>query len=271
MSVDQTPKVERTHDGTGNPIGSLSGAIDVHQADVHIELRNRHFIDFDSATESPSVAIVAGDTVVLVADTTGFVVGGEIVIKDAGGDVREHHFVITAVVLNTSIAVDRPIDKAYTTSAVLEVVLINMNVVGSLAAPLVYEVTPPSDETWHLTRVIVSITDATAMDDAEFGGLGTTLTNGVTLRENKSSGTYSTITNWKNNGQMAEDMFNVEYVTRSLPAGSYGLRGRFTFTNAGAIIKLNGSTGDKLEILIQDDLTGLLTFTMKAQGHIEGT
>jgi hypothetical protein len=267
MGITQIPEVERQHDGLGNPIGSLDGALDIHDADVHIVLINRHFIDFDSATENPSVAIVAGDTVILVADTTGFAVGNHIVIKDTGGDVREHHFDITAVVVNTSITVDRPIDIAYTTSATLEVVTLNMNVVGSLAAPLIYEVTPPSDEVWHIERVLLSITDQTAMDDALFGGI-TALTNGVVLIEDKTIN--QTITNWKTNAHMKEDMYDVNYSLKA-PAGFYGLNGRFTFERMGAIIKLDGSVGDSLKIYIQDDLSGLDTFRMKAQGHTEGT
>ena len=255
------------HDGTGNAIGSLDGAINVHDADTHIHLINQHFHDYDTPTENPSVAIVAGDTVILVADTTGFVVGDHILIEDAGGDVREHHFDITAVVVNTSITVDRPIDIAYTTSATLQEVIINMaSVVGTLAAPIVYMIAPPSDEIWHIERVLISITDQTDMDDALFGGI-TALTNGVALIEDKTAN--HTITNWKANYMMKEDMFDVHYSLKA-PAGFYGLSGRFTFEKAGAIVKLDGSAGDTLEIYIQDDLTGLDTFRMKAQGHIEG-
>lgn len=261
------------HDGAGNPIGShvepggTNYSINTHNAHVHTELVNRHFLDFDSATESPSVAIVSGDTVILVADTTGLVVGGHIVIRDASSNIHEHHFNITAVVVNTSVTVNRPIDIAYTTSAVLEVVIMNMNVVGSLAVPLVYEVKPPSNEVWHINRVIISITDNAAMDDSLFGGIAA-LTNGVVLRDNST--VNHTITNWLSNQHMIEDMYDITYALKA-PAGSYGLRGRFTFTKNDVVIRLDGSIGDTLEILIQDNLAALSTFTMKAQGHIEGT
>jgi len=255
------------HDGSGNAIGSLGGAINIHDADVHTVLVNRHFIDFDAATENPSVAIAEGDTIILVADTTGFVVDGHIVIKDASGDIMEHHLDITAVVVNTSITVDRPIDIAYTTSATLEVVMINMAAtVGSLAAPIVYEVTPPSNEVWHIKRVLFSLTDQTAMDDSLFGGI-TALTNGVVLVEDKA--VNQTITNWKTNGHEKEDMYDVSYSLKA-PAGFYGFNGRFTFEKMGAIVKLDGSLGDSLKVYIQDDLTNLDTFRMKAQGHKEG-
>jgi hypothetical protein len=254
-------------DGTGNAIGSLDGAIDVHQADVHTALISRHLIDFDSSTEAIS-SVSAGDTVLLVASTTGFVDGDSVVLKDSDGYVREHHFEVIAVVADTSIELDTPVSTDYATGTVEEVIL-NCAVDGS-GATVVYEAGPPADEVWHITRLNISITDETAMDDSEFGGLGSALEYGVVVRENKNSGTYSTLTNWKVNGNMVEDMYDVTYVARTLPAGSYGLRGRWTFEKAGVIVKLDGSTSDKIEVLIQDDLTGLLTFKMKVQGHKEG-
>ncbi len=255
------------HDGNGNVINSLNGALNVHDADSHIELVNRHFLDFDTATENPTGAISPGDTLVTVADTTGFAVGNPIVIRDAAGDIRESRFVITDLVVNTSITVDRPIDIAYTTSALLELVIDNMNVVGTLAAPLIYTVTPPSDEVWHIARVLISITDNAAFDDTRFGSIAGGIANGLTIRENKTA--LNTLTNWKTNQGMVEDMYDVEY-SESAPAGSDGLRGRFTLKKAGVIVRLDGSVGDSLEVLIQDDLSALDLIRMKAQGHKEG-
>jgi hypothetical protein len=259
------------HDNAGNPIGSylepggVNYSLNVHDAHVHTILVNRHFLDFDSATESPSVAVTAGDYVIAVADTTGFAAGNHIVIRDAGGDVREHHFDIISLVVNTSITLNRPVAIAYTTSAVLEKVILNMNVVGSIAAPLTYSITPPSDEIWHISRIILSMTDQTAMDDSLFGGLAA-LTNGVVL-VNYSTMNH-TVTHWKTNQHIIEDMYDVTYSAKA-PAGFYGLRGRFTFTESDVVIRLVGSASDTLNILIQDDLSGLDTFSIKAQGHIE--
>ena len=253
-------------DGAGNAISSLGGALNIHNADVHIHFINEDFYDLDTPTEAPSVAITAGDTVIAVADTTGFVVGDFIIILDAGGDKREEIFKITAVVVNTSIAVDRPIDIAYTTSATLQEIIINMNKVGTLAAPIVYSIAPPSDEVWHITRLLISMTDQTAMDDALFGGI-TALTNGLAIIENKT--VNHTITNWKSNSDLVRDMYDVTYSDKA-PSGFYGLRGRFTIYRSEAILRLDGANGDTLDVYVQDDLSGLDTVRINAQGHIEG-
>jgi hypothetical protein len=255
-------------DGIGNVIGSLNNSLNVHNADVHTKIISRHFKNFNGATVNPSSAISPGDILINVTNTTGFAVGNEIVIKDSSGDIREHLFIITNLVVNTSITVDKPIERSYTTSATLEIVISNMNVNGSLSTPIIFEIKPPSDEIWHLTRLLMSITDDTVgqFDDSKFGSLAP-LTNGVSLRENKSN--LFNIENWKNNAELIITMFDVVY-SDSAPAGNEGLRGRFTFARADAIVKLDGSLDEKIEVLIQDDLTSLTGFIMKCQGHIEG-
>lgn len=148
----------------------------------------------------------------------------------------------------------------------MEKVVVNMNVNGSLSSPIIYEIKPPDDEIWHITRTLISITDQTVMDDSKFGGIAA-LANGVVLRENKTIN--DTITIWKSNQTMIEDMFNVVYSDKA-PAGYYGLRGEYYFGDIAVALKLDGSIGDKLEILIQDDLRNLDTFKIKAQAHKEG-
>ncbi len=65
-------------------------------------------------------------------------------------------------------------------------------------------------------------------------------------------------------------MYDVTYAARSGGGGAYGTNARGTFKNAGAVIYLDGDLGDYAEILIQDDLSGLTSFRIKAQGHPEG-
>lgn len=255
----------------GEQIQSLNGALNVHEADVHTDMINRHFINFDTSTESPNAAITSGDTVVFVDSTTGFSADDDIVIKDAIGNVIEQHFVVTAISVDVSITLDRPIDNDYTTSASLEEVVENLNVDGTLASPIIFELGPPSNEIWHIERILFNITDNTTgqCDDSKFGMISP-LTNGLVLRENKNSGALlKTISIWKSNSQMKQDMFDV-VCSPSAPAGFEGLSGRFTIKNSGSIIKLDGANGDKIELLVQDTLSSTVTIHYKAQGHKEG-
>lgn len=256
----------------GEEIQSFGGALNVHDTDLHDEMVNRHLINFDGSIESPNTAITSGDVDVLVDSTAGFGADDDIVIKDASGNVIEQHFVITAIDVDVSITVDRPIDNDYTISASIEEVNHNLNVDGTLASPVIFELGPPSDEVWHIERLLFSITDNTTgqCDDSKFGMISS-LTNGLVFRENKNSGALlRTISIWKSNSQMKQDMFDV-LCSPSAPAGFEGLSGRFTIKNTGSIIKLDGSNGDKIELLVQDPLSSTVTIHYKAQGHIEGT
>jgi len=132
---------------------------------------------------------------------------------------------------------------------------------------LIFELDPPYGTVWQLTRILPTIIDGTVMDDAKFGGISA-LTNGVTLKATTEAGRVAIFGNWKSNQDLKLDMYDVGYSDKA-PAGSYGLSGRWTFTNAEVVAELDGDDADqKMEILIQDDLTDLIDFRVKAQGRV---
>ena len=68
---------------------------------------------------------------------------------------------------------------------------------------------------------------------------------------------------------MKLDMYDVLYSDKA-PAGNNGTNGRWTFTKAEVVAELDGDASpiQKLEVLVQDDLTGLISFTMRGQGRV---
>lgn len=111
------------------------------------------------------------------------------------------------------------------------------------------------------------MTHGSSGDMGKFGGISK-LTYGLQGRV-LSSGAYISYTNWKSNGDMARDMYDVVFDARSGGGGDFGTTARFTFQNLGTALELNGDNGDELQFLIQDDLTGLDTFELGVQGHIK--
>ena len=110
---------------------------------------------------------------------------------------------------------------------------------------------------------------STAGDFDLFGDLAA-LTNGVVLRA-KVGGNYGTLTNWKTSGDIHVDTGEVTFHLRSSGGGTHGTSANGAFKKrTGAIMRLDGDTGDAFEVYIQDDITGLNFFNMKVQGHIEG-
>lgn len=252
--------------GEVESVNSYKGALNVHQGDVHQVIVNEDFAEDDTASTTVSTASIAGDTALIVADTGGFSASDAVVILESG--VKEPSYpIVTAIAAGTpgTLTLDRPLDNAYSTSATVERVVTDMTAaVGTLAAHISYKISPPPGEIWHIMRILLSITSASSPDDGKFGGISA-LTNGVVLRQNLSTGTR-TISNWKSNSDMKADMYDLVYSDKA-PAGQYGTNGRFTFKKVDFVPELNGDDGDYLEILIQDNLSTLGSFNMKAQGH----
>lgn len=256
------------HDGEGNPIGSLNGALDIHDADVHTVPVNEYFSRALGINSDLAVAAAAGDTQVTVVNGAVFTVG------DFLGSVdfpSESIFKQITVIAGNLITLDAPLDNAYPVGAQIDVFQIDMNVSGTLASPASFKFIPAQNQVWHIVRFLFSMTHSTAGDLGLFGNQPK-LTNGSVLRAyNGLTGTYRTFMNIKDNADTKNNMYDVEFDTRSGGGGTYGTSGRGSIKlGTGAVPKLNAENGDYFEILIQDNITGLNSFRMKVQGHIEG-
>ena len=258
-------------DGTGRPVNSLSGALNVHDADVHIHPVNHYFYQ-ELATYALASPITSQNTSLTVTNATGIVAGSRLHITDTANSNHDHDILLVVTVVGNVVTVNRPIDKAYAiATTVIKRVTIEMTVVGSLASPQSFKLLPSPGEVWHLTSLDFSITDNAAMDDATFGGVPQ-LTNGVIIRGIDSTlNEYETFSHWRTNASFGKDGFSTSYSSKA-PAGVYGFSGSLDFhTRYGAIVRLSNTTTEVsyMEILIQDDLSSLSTFEIKVHGHIE--
>lgn len=262
-------------DGEGNPLSSYyHGAtgeyvLNVHNADVHGIPINQPFHQHTGTATTLTVAVNpdGSDSTITVASAVGFAVGDKIQI---GGD--DNHTGIKyeiLLIVGTVFTLDSRIDFGWPIGAEVEKVLTNMNLVGTLATPQEFIVKPNATQVVHITRIIIEMTDATNGDLGDFGGIAGLLTNGVLIRANVN-GQYGTFANWKSNGEIKGDMYDFDFDFRAGGGGVYGFTGRGSFSRIGVAVRLDGAVGDFMEIYVQDDLSPLLTFTIKAQGHVEG-
>ena len=249
-------------------VETFDHALKVTDGLVHKNFVNAYFTRDTGITANVAVAITAGDRAITVDDDTGFVIGDFCQLRENG--FTEFTLLKILTVVADVITFNRPIDNDYTTAADLFVVSKNMAVDGSVT-PVSFRLTPPTmgaESKWQITRILISLTHAQAGDDGKFGG-GSALTRAVLLRSNRS-GIARTATQWFTNGDMKADMFNVEYSDKA-PAGLNGTSGRWTFTESGAVVELEGFDGDFAEVLVQDAVdAGNTTFEIKAQGRIFG-
>jgi hypothetical protein len=206
------------------------------------------------------------DTTLTLTDTTGFIDGRTVGIFS--GDDPDVFYLgrqLGAPAGNV-ITLDTPIDRIYPVGSVIASVDTNMAVDGS-GTTKVFQIGPVgegSNSTIHITRIFGHITDGTVMDDGKFGGISA-LTNGIVLRHNND--VIQNIWNVKSNGDLSLICDDFTYSDNS-PSGEFGLRFENYFAGQerhGVIIQV--LPGDTLEVLIQDDLTDLISFQMVAQGH----
>jgi hypothetical protein len=252
--------------GLVEDVTSYRGALDVNSAWVHRKIVNETYHQHTGDSTTPSVAISGGDISITFTSVAGFAIGSQCKLTE--GSTQEGGLLTVTDITALVVTMDRPIGNDYTTAADIAEVTTNMAVSGTLAAPEIFEIDPPEGVVWQFTRIMASITDNASMDDSRFGGIAA-LTNGVTLRATTTAGRTIVFANWKSNYDMKLDMFDVAYSDKS-PAGFYGLNTRWTFTKSEVVAELDGDASpvQKLEVLIQDDLTDLETFYQRGQGRV---
>lgn len=222
-------------------------------------------VDLWAVLPDTSYTLSAGTSVndesITVTDSTGISNDDVICIKEKA---RYYQGLVTGVVGNV-VSLDVPLDEAFTTSAVVENAAYDLAVDGS-STTQVFKVAAPANATWHIYRIVFTITDNSAMDDSKFGGI-TALTNGVLIRA--SNGIAKNIFNVKSNSDFASIAYDLTYSDKA-PAGSFGLRCRRTFNGEeknGVVLALHGNDGDTFEFWVRDDLTDLSSFKIRVQGH----
>lgn len=172
---------------------------------------------------------------------------------------------------NWDLILDTPLDFAYTIAGGCSERDPDLsNYIGTIENPVIFAVTPANlapGTRWDITRVTMVMIDSSTMDDSKFGGI-TSLINGIVLRYVNTI--IKNIFNVKNNGEFALRAYDVSYADRA-PAGFFGIRIRRSFSGQdknGVTIRLNGDTRDELQLILQDDLTGLDKFNIVVQGHV---
>ena len=245
--------------------------IDVNgQVPVNVNDQTTQSIDFlfgrlDTLT-TLSAQADPDDTTLTLTSATGFVAGTRVGVFSADDpDVFYLGGQIGAPAGNV-ITVDTPIDQTLPNTSAIAGTTMNMAVDGS-STTQIFQIGPVgagSTSVVQITRLLGSLLDSTAMDDGKFGGI-TALTNGIVLRKN--DGVMKNLWNAKTNADLQLICFDFKYSDKA-PGGQFGANFRNTYGGQGAhgvVIEL--LPGEYLEVLIQDDLTGLDDFRMMAQGH----
>jgi len=259
----------RISDNNGDVVSTTANSLDVMLSDATTPPVDTYFLKgldrFCLLSNAEASTITNLNYTIFVSNNNGRVsVGDEIQLLDV---VANWEFYAIAKITNGdgSVILDRPIDHTFTTNTCInQTVTSEMAVDGSLTNQIftVRAGTNPID----ITRILLVISDAGSMDDGKFGVLAS-LSNGVVVRT--VDGFNKTIFNWKNNGEIGLFCYDTDYVAAAQgPAGSESFKARITFAGQskhGVALRLSGD--DVLQVVIQDNLSGLDSFKIVAQGH----
>ena len=227
--------------------------------------------NFNQVTNSTTLngAVAVDDRTIVVTSATGISVGSYIILFDPAS-VRFSTFYAT-VVAGTTITLDSPIDFAYPDGTFVDVAITDLSVNGASTSQvfgLRGTGTPPGVElTMHVTRIIFQMITGSAVDLSLFGNISK-LTNGLLLRTR--NGKYKNVFNVKDNAEIAGVMYDWNPFAATNPVqGIDGFVSRLTFGSPGKIgVVIHLPIGEDLEVHVQDDLTGITSFKMWAEGHI---
>lgn len=252
-------------DNALNPLGGL---------DVNIQDQTTPPIDFfftQIKATPTTVAIEASvdDYDVNVTSASGCSIGDYVGIFNA--DDSSNNRAYFGTILNISVNVitlDTPLDFPFQVGNTFACFTRNINEANgsSVAEIFQIEVGPNATQSIDINRLMISFLTNDVVNLAKFGDL-LKLTRGCVLR--RVNGTIHNIWNVKDNGELANLSFDYDPYTALNPAqGQDGAKFRFTLNGQdkhGVAIRLN--PGDKLQLIVQDDLRALQQFRIIGEGH----
>jgi hypothetical protein len=265
-------------DENDNPYGNtvddiINGIVNGGKSEVFISDQTTDAIiqKFNQVHNSTTLngAVAIDDTQIIVTDATGIVAGSHVILFDPASVRFMSCKALTPS--GTTIPIDRPLDFAFPDGTFVDVAITDMAVDGSTTTQIFglrgTGAPPGVDLKVDITRIIITMLTTNAPAYNLFGDLPA-LSKGITIRSR--NGHYHNIVNVKTNGEWAGVMYDLSSADAVNPnQGQNGWVGRMTFAGTnkmGVAIRL--PVGEDLEILIQDDLSGLELFEIVAEGHI---
>ena len=255
---------------------------------INVEIQDQHsevvdllmYQELDTFTLLQDQAI--GDRSIQI-ETTGVVVpttAHHLCFKEGQAFLQAGIISVTPIVGNQyTVIIDQPLDYPYTTAGGCSIQNVNLALADGSTTPQTFYLSPIGlDDTveWDITRgIIVFIGPGPVSDpepdDTRFGTIAA-LTNGIVLRA--VNGFAKNLFNAKTNADMKLRCGSDLFYTDANKKGDYSVIARRTFNGFdknGVTIRMCAKTEDKIEVIIQDDLTDMTTINVNVQGHVVQT
>ncbi len=258
------------YDPNGVPLKlELDGSVAVSIQDQHSPAL---IVPMNQVTNQTDIsALLAIDDLTVDVDVvTGFIDGAFITITNI---VENRYYTAKQVgaISGSTVTLDTPLDFAFPAGSRITNGTVDMAVNGSIT-PQYFSLRaadPGIPVEIDITRIIFKCLTATAVDAEKFGDLAA-LINGIVLRVVDDSGPYYNVFNAKTNLDLAGMMYDLTFYEAINPTqGVDGFVGRLTFAGQNKIgVTIRVGTGQDLQMIIQDNLSGLDLFELTVEGHV---
>lgn len=218
-----------------------------------------------------STATVIGEYDIEVVTGGGAAVGEILELaRSSNGIFMQARILAIATGATDIITLDAQVNVIYATTDVIQTSSDNLLVDGS-TTPQVFSILPLPGQAGDMVRLITLIEGTTDMDYSSFGS-DTALIRGCILRINNGDDTFRNLFNFKSNGDFALQGFDTVFQTPKQGNSIRGFSSRITWggqSKHGVVIRVDGNLGERLEIVVQDDLTAGANnnFKLLAEGH----
>lgn len=249
-------------------VNNETGGIDVNLQDQTtrpVDIRINQILD--DTTYSLSVTPTIDQYDLTLNTVSGLSVGDNIAFLEQNGMPQLFFGVILGISGNV-VTMDGPVPYNFTPSATAVFTFNNDLTVDGSTNTEVFSIINLFDEAIDIVRFNFHCTDNVEMHDGLFCG-DDELERGILLRKYTLDGYYINYWNIKNNGQWTELAFDTSYSDKGKPPDdTYGFASRLTYGGSskhGVVIRLN--PGERIELLVQDDLTSISNGNLMVEGH----
>jgi hypothetical protein len=169
-----------------------------------------------------------------------------------------------------TVTVDTPLPYAFTVLGATGRVGTRNAAVDGAAPNVIFDLRPPTGHIWDVTRMLFYIEGNTAAIAQDLFGNLAALTNGVVLRVRRSAALYEHVANFKNNLEFQINSWEFEIIA-NMTAPAVALRATKVFgneQNMGSMVRLNGTDGERLEVIVADDIDALDLVKFHVEGYI---
>lgn len=203
-----------------------------------------------------------GDEVINVEVGHGIVAGNFLEFWEGENSLQ----VEVNLVVTNAITIAMPIDTDFTTSALIKRVSVGLNI--NAVSDRFFTFEPLGSPRFDVVRTLAVMTHSTAGDDSRFGNIASGILNGIFARATSEMG-MNNLFNARNNGDLRIRGFDLEYPEKAAN-GVFATSWRRTFGGSeknGVVIRVGAPNADKIEVVVRDNLSTLITFRIVIQGH----